>query len=112
MVDVSEEELVHLTKLCRIACSKEKRQALLKDFQNIVHYVEQLSKIDTSGIEPCVCVNKGQTATPLRNDVVTESLDRELFLQDAPSTIAGLIRVPTVIHSVSKVVEKSDLRPS
>jgi aspartyl-tRNA(Asn)/glutamyl-tRNA(Gln) amidotransferase subunit C len=99
MVDVSEEELAHLTKLCRIACSAEKRQALLKDFQNIVHYVDHLSKIDTSGIEPCVCVSKGHIATPLREDVVMEPLDRDLFLQDAPSTIAGLVRVPTVIHS-------------
>jgi aspartyl-tRNA(Asn)/glutamyl-tRNA(Gln) amidotransferase subunit C len=99
MVNVSEEELVHLTKLCRIACSLEKRQALLKDFQNIVQYVDQLSKIDTSGIEPCVCVSRGHSETPLREDFVAEHLDRDLFLQDAPSTIAGLVRVPTVIHS-------------
>ena len=99
MVDVSEEEIVHLAKLCRIACSPEKRQAMLKDFQNIVHYVDQLSKIDTAGIEPCICVAQGNNATPLREDVVTEPLERELFLKGAPSTIAGLVRVPTVIHS-------------
>jgi aspartyl-tRNA(Asn)/glutamyl-tRNA(Gln) amidotransferase subunit C len=98
MVDVSEDELIHLAKLCRIACSPEKRQALLRDFQNIVHYVDQLSKIDTQGIEPCVCVSKGHVETPLRDDVVMDHLDREIFLQEAPSTIAGLVRVPTVIH--------------
>ncbi len=99
MVNVSEEELVHLTKLCRIACSLEKRQSLLRNFQSIVQYVDQLSKIDTSGVEPCVCVSRGHSATPLREDIVTERLDRDLFLQDAPSTIAGLVRVPIVIHS-------------
>lgn len=99
MVDVSEEEIVHLTKLCRIACSQEKRQAVLRDFQSVVQYIDQLRTIDTSGIEPCVCISRGNTATPLRDDIVLEPLERDSFLKDAPSTIAGLIRVPTVIHS-------------
>ena len=52
MAKVTEENLAHLAKLCRIACSAQKREALLKDFQQIVNYVEQLSQIDTEGVEP------------------------------------------------------------
>jgi aspartyl-tRNA(Asn)/glutamyl-tRNA(Gln) amidotransferase subunit C len=99
MAIVSEEELIHLIKLCKIACSKQKQQALLRDFQNIVSYIDQLSKIDTTGIEPCVCVSKNQSSTLLREDLLEEGLERELFIQNAPSSIAGLIRVPTVLHS-------------
>ena len=99
MAKVTEESLVHLTKLCRIACSPEKREALLKDFQQIVDYVDQLTAIDTTGVEPCSCVIKGHAQTPLREDVGENTLDRELFLKGAPSSIAGLVRVPTVIKS-------------
>ena len=98
MAKVTEESLVHLTKLCRIACSPEKREALLKDFQQIVDYVDQLTAIDTNGVEPCSCVIKGHAQTPLREDIGENTLDRELFLKGT-SSIAGLVRVPTVISS-------------
>lgn len=99
MTRVTEENLIHLTKLCRIACSHEKREALLQDFQRIVTYVEQLSAIDTEGVEPCSCVIQDHEKTPLRDDSGENTLDREIFLKGAPSSIAGLVRVPTVITS-------------
>jgi aspartyl-tRNA(Asn)/glutamyl-tRNA(Gln) amidotransferase subunit C len=99
MATVTEENLAHLAKLCRIACSREKREALLKDFQQIVGYVDQLSKIDTEGVEPCSCVIRGHVQTPLRDDIAINTLDRESLLRGAPSSIAGLVRVPTVLHA-------------
>lgn len=99
MTRVTEENLIHLAKLCRIAVSPEKRETLLKDFQQIVNYVEMLTSIDTEGIEPCNCVIKDHVQTPLREDVGANTLEREIFLQGAPSSIAGLVRVPTVIKS-------------
>lgn len=99
MAEVTEENLVHLTQLCRIGCSEAERVALLKDFQQIVHYVEQLSAVNTEGVEPCSHVTKGHAQTPLRDDTPQNTLDRELFLQGAPSAIAGLIRVPTILKS-------------
>ena len=101
MAKVTKENLIHLTKLCRIACSPEKQEAFLKDFQQIVSYVDQLAAIDTEGVEPCNCVVQGHTKTPLREDVGENTLDRELFLKGAPSSIAGLVRVPTVLKNSS-----------
>ena len=99
MAKVTEESLIHLAKLCRIGCSDKEREALLKDFRQIVEYVEQLSKINTEGIEPCSCVTRGHAQTPLREDIPENTLDRDLFLKGAPSSIAGLVRVPTVLKS-------------
>ena len=101
MAKVTKENLLHLTKLCRIACSPSKQDAFLKDFQQIVAYVDQLAAIDTEGIEPCNCVVKGHTQTPLRDDIGEKTLDRELFLKGAPSSIAGLVRVPIVLKNAS-----------
>ena len=99
MAKVTEENVLRLAKLCRIACTEEKRESLVKDFQQIVGYVEQLSQIDTEGVEPCSCVTKGHSQAPLRDDEAVNTLDRELFLKGAPSSIAGLVRVPTVLKS-------------
>lgn len=102
MADVSEENLVALAKLCRIACSHEKREALLRDFRQIVAYIEQLSKVNTDDVEPCSYVTKGHAQTPRRADDPNNSLDRELFLKNAPSSIAGLVRVPTIMKNAKE----------
>ncbi len=102
MVDVTEESLTHLAKLCRIGCSQEERASLLKDFRQIVGYVEQLSQVNTDGVEPCSYVIKGHVQTPRRDDVPENTLNRELFLKGAPSSIAGLVRVPIVLKSTEE----------
>lgn len=99
MVNITEEEISHLAKLCRIGCPQGKQKAMAQDFAQIVHYIEGLSAIDTTGVLPCVSVCKETISTPLREDTVQDMLDKELFLQGTFENIAGLVRVPTVIHS-------------
>ena len=99
MAEVTEENLSHLAKLCRIGLSGKERKARLKDFQQIVEYVDQLSAIPTEGVEPCSYVTRGHAQTPRREDIAENTLDRQLFLEGAPSSIAGLVRVPIVLKS-------------
>jgi aspartyl-tRNA(Asn)/glutamyl-tRNA(Gln) amidotransferase subunit C len=89
-----------LTQLSRIHCSEEEEEALLKDLQKILTYVEQLNEIDTSNVPPCNQVIPGM-ANRMREDVVGEKLPRERFLENAPQQIGGLIRVPTVLKTKS-----------
>lgn len=99
MVKVTKENLQHLAKLCRIGCDPSKQDKLLCDFSEIVAYVEKLSEVDTSAVEPCNYVTEGLAATPLREDVPQKSFEREDFLRGAPSSIAGLVRVPSILSS-------------
>jgi len=99
MTKVTKENVRYLAQLCRIACSEAKVDSLLEDFQNVVSYVEQLNEIDTSETEPCSYVTLGHTETPLREDIVEEPLKKEEVMANAPSTIAGLVRVPSVLQS-------------
>ena len=97
MTKVTKENLQHLAKLCRIRCSSEKQEKLLRDFAEIVAYMEKLSEVNTDDVEPCNYVTEGLAATPLRDDIPQEGLDRETFLKGAPSSIAGLVRVPSIM---------------
>lgn len=99
MVKVTKENLQHLAKLCRIGCDPAKQDKLLRDFSEIVAYVEKLAEVDTSNVEPCNYVTEGLTATPLREDIPQKPLERDVFLRGAPSSIAGLVRVPSIISS-------------
>ncbi len=102
MAEITEESLLHLAQLCRIHCSPEKRAELLRDFQQIISYIELLSEVNTDDVEPCNYVIAGHGKNPLREDKSSNTLDRELFLQIAPESIAGLVRVPTVLMSLKE----------
>lgn len=85
-----------LTSLSRINCSEEEEEALLKDLQDIIAYIEKLEEIPTDDVPPCNHVLPGM-CNVMREDVVQESSARELILENAPAKIGGLFRVPPVI---------------
>jgi aspartyl-tRNA(Asn)/glutamyl-tRNA(Gln) amidotransferase subunit C len=97
MAEITKETVEYLARLCRIHCKEEKLQALLHDLQNIVSYVDQLSQVDTEGVEPCNYVIEGHGATPLREDIPQNTLSREDFLKGAPKHVASLVQVPSII---------------
>ena len=98
MSTLSKESIKKLIKLCRIDCSEEEQEALLKDLQKILHLFEQLQEIDTEHVAPCNQVLEGM-GNVMRDDLTKNLLSREAFLSNAPSQIGGMIRVPPVIKS-------------
>ncbi len=96
MAALDEKELDKLIHLCRIDCTDEEKKNLHAHLANVLKYVEQLSSVDTEGVEPCYWVN--ETAENVtRKDVPGNLLSRERFLANAPSHVGGMIRVPPVI---------------
>ena len=98
MVRLDTDTIDHLARLCRLACTEEEKQALLKDLNQILGYVDRLTECDTDAIEPLSSVIQGQESLLLRDDVEEESLDREAFLRLAPQHVAGLIKVPNILE--------------
>lgn len=96
MAKLDKETIKNLILLCRIDCTEEEQEALLKDLQSILGYFELLSEIDTENVPPCNHVLEG-ISNVMRDDIVGETLSRETFLSNAPSQIGGMIRVPPVI---------------
>ena len=96
MAKLDKETIQQLTRLCRIDCTEEEQEALLKDLKKILDYIEQLQQIDTENVPPCNHVFE-DIANVMREDALESVLDRETFLANAPSHIGGMIRVPPVI---------------
>lgn len=96
MAKLNKETIAQLTRLCRIDCTEEERDALLQDLGKILDYIEQLQEINTDNIPAChqVLENSGNV---FREDEIGQTLDRAAFLANSPSHIGGMIRVPTVI---------------
>jgi aspartyl-tRNA(Asn)/glutamyl-tRNA(Gln) amidotransferase subunit C len=96
MAQLDKKSIKSLTELCRIDCSEEEQERLLKDLQSILAYVELLQEVDTANVPPCNHV-LSDIVNVMRDDIPGKSMPRETFLANAPSHVGGLIRVPPVI---------------
>lgn len=72
-------------------------EPIKKDLSNILELVEKMNQEDTNNIAPLA--HPLDEIQPRREDVVTETNQREQFQQIAPETKAGLYIVPQVIDS-------------
>lgn len=96
MAQLDKKSIKSLTQLSRIKCTEEEEDALLKDLQKIVTYVEQLAEVDTTDVLPCAHILEDMSNV-FREDAIGECLPREVFLANAPSQVGGLVKVPPVI---------------
>lgn len=95
---MDEEEFAKLTKLCRIECSPEEKEALFQNISKILSHIEQLNEVGTQDVTPCNQVLETMTNI-MREDEIGPLLSREEFLSNAPAHIGGMIRVPTILKT-------------
>ena len=82
--------------LARIATTDAEAEALLPELNNILGWIEQLSEVDTDGVEPLAAVIPNHLR--LRDDVVTDGGIRDAVLANAPQAEHGFFAVPKVIE--------------
>ena len=85
-----------IAHLARLAISEEDVPAYAENLTKILDLVEQMSAVDTSGVEPMA--HPLEMVQRLREDVVTEENQREHFQRHAPAVENGLFLVPKVIE--------------
>lgn len=95
-MSLSTEEVNKIAWLGRIAIDADKIEAYARDLSGILDFVEQMSAVDTSAVEPMA--HPQDLAQRLRPDAVRESDQREAFQSIAPMVEAGLYLVPKVIE--------------
>ncbi|NBX00266.1 MAG: Asp-tRNA(Asn)/Glu-tRNA(Gln) amidotransferase subunit GatC [Methylophilaceae bacterium] len=89
-------DIKRIAHLARIEVSNEEAEATLTKLTGILGLIEQMQAVDTTGIVP---MSHSQDVTQrLRDDVVTETNQRELFQSIAPAVKDGLYLVPKVIE--------------
>jgi aspartyl-tRNA(Asn)/glutamyl-tRNA(Gln) amidotransferase subunit C len=95
-MSVSSEQVRHIAKLARIATSDSEIEALVPEINNILGWVEQLSEVNTDGVEPLTAVIDQKLR--LRTDIVTDGDIRDEVLANAPEAQHGFFAVPKVIE--------------
>ena len=83
--------------LARIALSDEEASRYQEQMDQILKYVEQLNRIDVTGIEPTA--HASAVFDVVRDDVATGgSLSQEAALQNAPAVSHDQFRMPKVVE--------------
>jgi aspartyl-tRNA(Asn)/glutamyl-tRNA(Gln) amidotransferase subunit C len=89
-------DISRIAQLARVEVTQAEAEQVLSQLQAIFTLIEELQSADTRGIEP---MSHGQDVTlRLREDLVTERDQHELFQSIAPQVEAGLYLVPKVIE--------------
>ena len=94
-------DVKRIANLARLELSDAQADTTLIKLNGIFDLVEQLKAVDTTGIAPLshpIAALRPDLSLRLRDDVVTETNQREAFQKPAPAVQDGLYLVPQVIE--------------
>ena len=94
------QDVRNIAHLARLELGSGEQDAMLAQLNDFFRVVEQMSAVDTAGVEPLYTPLSAvhEVSLRLRDDVATEPDDREANLRNAPLTDGGLFLVPKVIE--------------
>lgn len=96
MTQISRDDVLHLAQLSNLQLADDEIAGLQTDLGNILGYVEQLSELDTTGVEPTYHVTDLENVW--RDDsVIDYGVSREELLARAPQQDKQQIKVPKVL---------------
>lgn len=90
------EEVRKIALLARLRLSEAELARYAQQLSAVLNYAARLQEVDTSDIPPTATVLP--LTAPLRPDEVRPSSPPELLLSNAPSSEAGMFRVPRVLE--------------
>jgi aspartyl-tRNA(Asn)/glutamyl-tRNA(Gln) amidotransferase subunit C len=99
-MSLTPDDVSRIAHLARLELQPAESEAMLGNLNGFFKIVGQMSAVDTAGIEPLYTPLSAiqQVELRLRDDVVTESNQRERNQQSAPAVEDGLFLVPKVIE--------------
>ena len=85
-----------IARLARLKVPEAALEPLAGELNNILKFVEQLSELDTKGVEPMTSVVA--VKLPMRRDEITDGGKADAILANAPEAESGCFAVPKVVE--------------
>lgn len=96
MTQITTDDVQYLARLSNLQLTGDEVTSLQGDLENILNYIEQLSELDTSGVEPTYQVTGLENVW--REDAIdTYGIEKSQLLSLAPASEADQIKVPKVL---------------
>ena len=94
------QDIARVANLARLELRPDEAERTLRQLNGFFALVAQMDAVNTDGVEPLAhpAAVLGQVALRLREDLVTETNQREASQVSAPAVERGLFLVPKVIE--------------
>lgn len=96
-MSITKQDVEKIATLANLALTEEEKDCFTGQLSSIVDYIEQLSQLDTVGVEPMSHSTSGDNTYSMRDDKLVPSLGQTLALANAPDGEDGHFKVPKVI---------------
>ncbi len=101
---ITRESVEHIAKLARLEFTDADYDKLTVEMNTVIGYIDQLSELTVTGIEPLENINESVETNILRPDSAKESLTSAQALSNAPKSADGFFLVPKVIEQQKTTV--------
>ena len=95
-MSVDSQTVCRIAHLARIAVAEDEVEHLKGELNAMLAFVEQLSEVDVTGVEPMTSVTP--MAMKKRVDAVTDGGDADAVLKNAPASDDNFFLVPKVVE--------------
>lgn len=96
MTQISRDDVQYLAQLSSLELSDSEIDGLQTDIRNILGYIDQLSELDTEGVEPTYQVT-GLSNVWREDKVIDYGVSREGLLARTPESMENQVKVPKVL---------------
>ena len=96
MADSKDLNIDHVAKLARIALTPEEKAKFAHQLGDVLHHIEQLTKVDVSGVEPSA--HAFAVHNVWQEDAARPGLPVDQALRNAPAQRDHMISVPKVVE--------------
>jgi aspartyl-tRNA(Asn)/glutamyl-tRNA(Gln) amidotransferase subunit C len=93
---VDKDTVRRVARLARLAVSEAEVEALQRELNGILGFVEQLREVDVTGVEPMTTVVAAKMK--MRDDVVTDGGRPSVVVANAPAAADAFFQVPKVVE--------------
>ena len=93
---ISDETMEYVGILAKLELSEEEKEAAKQDMSRMLDYIDMLNQLDTEGVDPMVHIFPVNNV--FREDVVTNTDEREELLAGAPQKKEGSFMVPKTVE--------------
>jgi len=92
---ITEEIIDHIAHLSRLEFQGEDKVSIQKDMERMIEFVDKLSEVDTSNVEPLIFMS--EEINRLREDEPQVTVSNEEALMNAPKKDSDYFRIPKVL---------------
>ncbi|MCF8202986.1 MAG: Asp-tRNA(Asn)/Glu-tRNA(Gln) amidotransferase subunit GatC [Crocinitomicaceae bacterium] len=94
-MEINEALLDHIANLSKLSFEGSEKEAIRQDLQRMIAFVDKLSELDTTGVEPLIFMSN--EVNRLRDDITEQSVSHEEALRNAPKKDSDYFRIPKVL---------------